>query len=142
MLTSDDVMLNKAAIIERSIKRILEEYSHDPGLENLTHVDAMILNIERACQAAIDMAMHIVATRRLGSPQSSADAFALLEKAGLISRGSLASMAAMTAFRNIAIHEYQSLDKGVLKTIAGEAWKSLVEYCSEIGITIRPNQSA
>jgi hypothetical protein len=47
----------------------------------LTHVDALTLNIERAGQASINMAMHVVATRRLGVPQSNAEAFALLERA-------------------------------------------------------------
>ena len=44
----------------------------------------MILNIERACQAAIDAAQHIVSRDRLGMPQNSAEAFTLLEQAGII----------------------------------------------------------
>ena len=69
------VLLNKAAIIERSLKRMKAEYQSDPTLTNFTHVDAMILNIERACQAAIDAAQHIVAQHRLGIPQNSAESF-------------------------------------------------------------------
>ncbi len=44
--------------------------------------DRFTLNIERACQAAIDMAMHRVASAHLGIPQSSGEAFTLLEQAG------------------------------------------------------------
>lgn len=51
----DDILLNKAAIIERCIRRIQEEYHACPDLDNHTHVDALTLNIERACQAAINM---------------------------------------------------------------------------------------
>jgi len=80
----DDVLFNKAAIIERCIRRIHDEYQACPGLDNLTHVDALTLNIERACQAAIDMAMHVTAKQHLGIPQSSAESFDLLRKAGLI----------------------------------------------------------
>ena len=78
----EDVRLNKAAIIQRCIRRIKEEFQADPSLASPTHVDALTLNVERACQAAIDLAMHVVATDRLGIPQSSAEAFQLLEKAG------------------------------------------------------------
>ena len=67
----DDVCLNKASIIERALRRVREEYSCDPGLTDYTHIDAMTLNIERACQAAIDLAMHVVARDRLGMPQTS-----------------------------------------------------------------------
>ncbi len=94
----DNVLINKAAIIERSLKRMREEYRADPSLSNYTHIDAMILNIERACQAAIDAAQHIVATRRLGSPQTSAEAFILLEKAAILSPAIARSMIALVEF--------------------------------------------
>ncbi len=80
----DKVLLNKAAIIERALKRMKQEYRFDPELKNHTHIDAMILNIERACQAVIDAAQHIVSRNRLGMPQNSAEAFILLEQAGVI----------------------------------------------------------
>lgn len=62
----DDILLNKASIIERCIRRVGEESLACPDFDNFTHVDALTLNIERACQAAIDMAMHVVAVRRMG----------------------------------------------------------------------------
>lgn len=55
----DDVCLNKAAIMERAIRRLREEYAFDPELTNYSHIDALTLNIERACQAAIDLALHL-----------------------------------------------------------------------------------
>ncbi len=70
----DNVGLNKASIIEKCIRRMHEEYNADITLSNCTHLDALILNIERACQAAIDLAMHVVATEHLGVPQSRANA--------------------------------------------------------------------
>jgi uncharacterized protein YutE (UPF0331/DUF86 family) len=80
----DDILLNKAAVIERCIRWMHEEFAACPALDNFSNLDTLTLNIERACQAAIDMAMHVVATRHLGIPQSSAEAFALPERAGLI----------------------------------------------------------
>ncbi|MCK5736181.1 MAG: hypothetical protein KAH21_06855, partial [Spirochaetaceae bacterium] len=65
----DNIVLNKGAIIERSLKRMREEFLINPTLDNFTHIDAMILNIERACQAAIDMAQHLVALNHYGMPQ-------------------------------------------------------------------------
>ena len=62
----DDLCRNKSAIIERSLRRMREELTADPELTNYTHIDAMILNIERACQAAIDLALHLVAREHLG----------------------------------------------------------------------------
>ena len=136
----DDVCLNKAAVIERALRRVQEEFQKDPNLVNYTHIDAMTLNIERACQAAIDMGMHIVATKHLGMPQNSADAFRLLLKAGILSDSVAREMVGMTGFRNIAIHEYQELDLAILRYIAEKGWNSLVSYCSELGLNINPDK--
>ncbi len=133
----DDVIYNKAAIIERSLKRMKEEYTSDPDLVNQTHVDAMILNIERACQAAIDMAMHIVSITHSGIPQTSAEAFILLSKNNLCSNSTAKSMVALTGFRKIAIHEYQKIDLAILKSIAEKEWKGLVEFCKEMGVVVK-----
>jgi uncharacterized protein YutE (UPF0331/DUF86 family) len=80
---ADDVVVNKASIIERCLQRIEEEYQNDPEnlYENVTRQDAIVLNLQRACQAAIDLAMHLVREHELGVPQESREAFALLEDA-------------------------------------------------------------
>ena len=54
---TDDVLINKAAIIERCVARAREEYAHDPIQfeTNFTRQDAAILNIQRACEATLDM---------------------------------------------------------------------------------------
>ncbi len=138
-MQSDDILLNKAAIVERCIRRIREESASDPELSNPTHVDALMLNIERACQACIDAAMHVVAQRRLGIPQSSADAFVLLEKAGVTDRSLARSLQGMTGFRNVAVHEYQALDPEVVKWIVLDGWKNWVEFFRVVGVFISVN---
>ena len=134
----DDITLNKAAIIERALRRMREEYQANPELDDYTHVDAMTLNVERACQAAIDLAMHVAAQQRLGMPQSSAEAFQLIHQADYIDKELLKEMIAMTGFRNIAIHEYQQMDMSVLRKIAETRWRSLVAYCQALGVRIEP----
>lgn len=137
-IAPDDISLNKAAIIERAIRRALEEFSLDPGFASATHVDAMILNLERACQAAIDLALHIIAVDHLGMPQTSSDSFLILRKAGRIERETARNMVAMTGFRNIAIHEYQTLDMSIVRAIVENRWRSLVVFCQELGLVIVP----
>ena len=137
LIKPDDVSLNKAAVIERCIRRIQEEYAANPELNDYTHVDALTLNIERACQAAIDLAMHIVSTHHLGMPQSSADGFSLLEKAGIITESLAKTMRAMTGFRNVAVHQYQELDTDILAVIASRGWKDLVAFCQALGMVVK-----
>jgi hypothetical protein len=53
----DDVLLNKAATIERCVARAHEEYDKGAATfaTDFTRQDAAILNIQRACEAALDM---------------------------------------------------------------------------------------
>jgi uncharacterized protein YutE (UPF0331/DUF86 family) len=44
--------------------------------------------------------------------------------------------AAMTGFRNIAIHEYQIMDMSILRAVAQTHWVSLVAFCEELGFSI------
>ncbi|MDH4199596.1 MAG: DUF86 domain-containing protein [Spirochaetia bacterium] len=134
----DDICFNKAAIIERSLRRVKEEYQFDPQLKSFTHIDALILNVERACQATIDMAIHIIAVHHFGIPQNSGDSFSLLLRNNIITEITARQMISMTGFRNVAIHEYQSLDMAVVHHIAREGWQSMVSYCRELGVKIEP----
>ncbi len=70
----------KAATIERCLKRIAAGYAgHDESLfAEQTDQDVIVLNLRRACEAAIDLAMDLVAAHCLGVPQEAREAFDLL----------------------------------------------------------------
>lgn len=118
----DDVLLNKASVIERTLARIDEEYrGHESEIDDdFRRQDAIVLNLQRACQAAIDGAMRIVRLRGLGLPQESRAAFTLLESVGLIDAAMATRLRAMVGFRNIAVHDYEALSLPILKSVLDE----------------------
>lgn len=114
----NDVILNKATTIERCVKRIHEVYEDNPAnLTDFTKQDSIILNIQRSCEASIDLAMHIVSKRKLGVPKASPEAFKLLLNAGLIEKSLANTLMNMVGFRNIAGHDYQTLELDILEAI-------------------------
>ena len=114
-LAMNDVILNKTATIERCVKRIHEVYEDNPDtLTDYTKQDSIILNIQRACEASIDLAMHIVSERKLGVPKASREAFKLLQDAGLIDETLAKTLMNMVEFKNIAVHD-QALQLEILK---------------------------
>ena len=124
-----DVVYNKAQIIERCLQRIYEEYEGNPdNLNNFTKQDSIILNIQRACEASIDLAMHIVAELKLGLPQNSRDAFALLHQGGVIGEEIAQKMQAMVGFRNIAVHDYQAVNLAIVQAVIEKHLNDLREY--------------
>lgn len=108
---ADDMLLIKAATIERGVRRAREEYAADPATfaENHTRQDAAILNIQRACEAALDMGQHLIRREKLGIPQSARDVFNLLAQGGWIEASLAEGLKRMVGFRNIAVHDYQAL---------------------------------
>jgi uncharacterized protein YutE (UPF0331/DUF86 family) len=108
---ADDVLINKAASIERCVRRAREEYAAGGNdfAQDFTRQDAAILNIQRACEAALDMGQHLVRRERLGVPQSARDVFDLLARGGWIHAALADNLKRMVGFRNVAVHDYQSL---------------------------------
>ncbi|TYO96537.1 type VII toxin-antitoxin system HepT family RNase toxin [Desulfallas thermosapovorans] len=128
---TSDVIMNKVMTIKRCINRIHEVYDNNPrNLSDYTKQDSIVLNIQRACEAAIDLAMHIVAERDLGLPQSSREAFDLLQQNGIINRELSAKLKAMVGFRNIAVHDYQALNLDVVQNIIN---KHLTDFSAFAG---------
>jgi len=78
----DDVLLNKAAAIECCVARAREEYNIDPVsfATNFSRQDAAILNIQCACEAALDIGQHLIRREQLGLPQSVRGVFEFLAK--------------------------------------------------------------
>jgi len=116
---ADDVILNKAGVIERCIARVREEHGGDDEnlMNNFTRQDSIILNLQRACEATIDLAMHIVKVQNLGIPQESRDAFSLLSDSGLIEKDTAEHLMKMVGFRNIAVHDYKKMNLEIVKSI-------------------------
>ena len=112
----DEILLNKSATISRCIKRILEDYQDDFKV-NFTKQDSVILNIERACQASIDIGNRLVRIKKLGLPQSNRDTFIKLEQNKIISPEMSKNLQAMAGFRNLAVHNYGSLNIDVIINI-------------------------
>lgn len=132
-MENEVVIINKLESIERCIKRINEEYEGNP--ENLTdyrRLDSIVLNLQRSCELVTDIAMYIVATRKLGIPQEKREAFELLEKNDLISKEMSAKMKKMIGFRNIAVHDYNKIDEEILKNVIENNLNDLLEFARTI----------
>ena len=101
----NDVILSKTTTIERCVNRIHEVYAGNPNnLKDYTKQDSIILNIQRACEASIDLAMHIVSEQKLGVPKASREGFKLLQEANIIDAKLAKTLMNMVGFRNIAQH--------------------------------------
>lgn len=130
----NDVLINKASTIERCVRRAREEYFTDPEnfATNFTRQDAAILNIQRACEAALDMGQYIIRCDKLGISQNSRGVFDLLMQAGYIEKNLCANLQKMVGFRNIAVHDYKHLQLEITVAIINKHLDDFLNYSKAI----------
>ena len=129
----NDVLLTKAASISKCMIRVHEDFD-DPTTfrNNLTKQDAVVLNLQRACEASIDIANHIVKEKRLGLPKSARESFDLLSENSIIQPQTARRMKNMIGFRNVAVHDYQSLSLDIVIDIVLHRLEDFKEFLAEV----------
>ena len=74
------------------------------------------------------MGQHLIRRERLGIPQSARDVFALLAQGGWIDTILADSLKRMVGFRNIAVHDYQSLQLPITTAIIENHLDDFLKY--------------
>jgi uncharacterized protein YutE (UPF0331/DUF86 family) len=130
----NDVVINKIQNIQRSVRRAREEYQANRGgfASDYTRQDAALLNLLRACEAAIDLANHVVRVRKLGIPVSSADTFELLKAERIIDRRMAERMKKMVGFRNTIVHQYTKIDLAIVEAVIVTELDEVLAFADKI----------
>ena len=79
--------------------------------------DIISLNIQRAVQISVDIAAHILAEQLHEQTPTMAETFLALSRHGLLDSQLASRLAKAVGFRNIAVHEYNTLDMNILYSI-------------------------
>lgn len=117
-MADPDIIYAKVGNIQNCLHRIGQVTNLDPDtLDEFDTQDIFVLNLQRAVQAAIDLAAHVVASEELGLPDNLRANFTLLEHADILDPPLASKMEAMVGFRNIAVHNYQKLNIDILRAI-------------------------
>lgn len=81
--------------------------------------NAVLMDLQQAIQACIDLAAHACVDDNLGAPTGAAEAFTLLARAGRIGSAHGIRLVGAAGLRNIIVHRYGELDsQRVVKVIA------------------------
>lgn len=128
-----NIVLAKVGNIQRCLRRIRHVTNSDPQtLDGFDVQDIFVLNLQRAVQSTIDLAAHAIASEGLGLPANMKEHFLMLQRAGIISEFLTNKMISMVGFRNIAIHDYESIDAEILKSILKTNLPNLEGFYSTI----------
>lgn len=129
----EDVVLAKAAVIRKCVAAIRSlDQPQRSGLEEWIRRDVTVLNLQRAVEALLDLANHLVSANGWDLPADARRALVTLGDHGLLSPEHLAVAQKMVGFRNIAVHDYAALDPNVVRGIAHERLGDLEQLADGI----------
>lgn len=80
--------------------------------------DIVVLNLSRAVQLCVDLAMHALTGIDAAPPETMGQAFDRLAEAGRIDASLARDMKRSVGFRNIAVHNYSEMDWHIVHAIA------------------------
>lgn len=124
-----DALAQKAARIERCIARAREELAASSDFrQDQTRQDAAILNVQRACELAIDMGNMVLAHEAWGIPQGAREMFALIGSRTGLGEERVAALQRMVGFRNVAVHEYDALDLAIAERVIRDELDGLKRF--------------
>lgn len=129
----NDVVLAKLGSIDRCLRRIRDVTLGDPTrVLEIDVQDIVVLNLQRAIQAAIDLAAHLISQQQWGLPDSLKAHFAILQREGVIDPVLSRRLEAMVGFRNIAVHDYEVIDVAVLERIVADRLPDLEAFAAVV----------
>jgi len=113
------ILTDKLESLRRCVARVetrraasVEELARDPDRQ-----DILSLNLTRAVQLCVDIALHVLAARGEPVPRTMGESFDRLAELGIISEPVRQGMRAAVGFRNIAVHSYRAIDWAIVHGI-------------------------
>lgn len=104
------VLTAKCDVIAHHVDRLRARPVSPDALESDEDLrNVVLMDLQQAIQAAIDLAAHVCSHEGLGLPQGPASAFALLASAGRISTDLSVTLAGAAGLRNLIVHRYGDL---------------------------------
>lgn len=97
------------------------------------------LNLQRAVQSCVDMAHLIISQEGLGLPNSYRHAFEILSNHNIISPSLKSKMISMVGFRNISVHDYETIKPEIVESIINNNLPDFEEYYTVIYNYIQSN---
>lgn len=131
----DSIVLEKKMdSIFRCLERLKTRLpdSKEEFLQDQDAQDVIVLNLTRAVQLSVDLAMHICANSNKQVPQTMGEAFEILLQLEVLTPAISEKMKKSVGFRNIAIHNYDEIDLELAYTIAKVHRKDFVDFLNQV----------
>ena len=94
--------------------------------------DILVLNLTRAVQLCVDIALHLLAEEESPPPETMGKVFERLAQLGIISNELAQRLKKAVGFRNIAVHSYEEIDWNIVHAIASRHLEDFGEFAAAV----------
>lgn len=101
-------------------------------MNDLDAQDILVLNLSRPVQLCVDIGSHIIGETEQPSPQAMGGVFTALENLSIISPANCKQIKGAVGFRNIAVHNYESINWEIVYAICEKAIVDFHRFALEI----------
>lgn len=129
-------------------KKLIYKYLHslEDNLRRIRHMDFTVdiilgdedmqdlldRRMQKAIEAAIDIAIHLASQLRLPSQEKASDVFKILAQNKIIDKQLAQRLKGAVGFRNILVHEYTEVDYHLAYSDLGLKLKDLEDFAYQI----------
>ena len=114
-----EVVEQKLESLRRCLRRIETKCPTDAATlaVDLDLQDIVALNLSRAVQICVDIGAHLIAGMDVLLPDTMGQTFDLLAQAGVLDKELASNLKKAVGFRNIAVHNYESINWSIVHSI-------------------------
>jgi uncharacterized protein YutE (UPF0331/DUF86 family) len=129
-----DVLMNKLESLRRCVQRVQDKAPASSALLKGDYdlQDIIVLNLERAVQTCVDIGLHIISDLEIPVPDTMAETFKSLNRAGYLDDLATERMTKAVGFRNTAVHAYQEMDWEIVYRIITEHLDDFRDFSRQI----------
>ncbi|ACN15078.1 conserved hypothetical protein [Desulforapulum autotrophicum HRM2] len=129
------IILDKLSSLKRCVERVESKVPKNSAVLKIDFdlQDIISLNLQRAVQVSVDIAAHINAGLDDARPPASmTDSFDNLNRAGILSESLCIRMKKSVGYRNIAVHEYSTINWDLVFSVATKNLNDFREFSKSI----------
>lgn len=98
--------------------------------------DIVALNLSRAVQISVDIAAHLIANMEVPPPDTMGQTFDLLAQEGVLHHELAGNLKKAVGFRNIAVHNYESINWNIVHSIVKYHLVDFSEFAKVIALRL------
>jgi len=133
-----EIIEQKLESLHRCLRRIETKCPAD-ALTLMTDIDLqdiIALNLSRAVQICVDIGAHLIASMETPPPDTMGQTFDLLAQEGILNNILAANLKKAVGFRNIAVHNYESINWIIVHSIIRYHLADFTEFAKMVALKV------